>query len=131
MRRLRILLADDQAQILAMLQALLEPEYQVVGTAADGPTAIEAARVLRPDIMLTDVDMPIMNGIEAAREIHKALPECRVIFYSSHGEPETMAAAFAAGASGYLIKGSAHSLLSSIRSVVQHVWCADEDVVMR
>lgn len=130
MKRLRILLADDQAQILTMLQALLEPEHQVVGTAADGRTAIEAARVLHPDIMLTDVDMPVMNGIEAAREIHKDLPGCRVIFYSSHGEPETMAAAFAAGASGYLIKGSAHSLLASIRSVVRHVWSHDEDVVM-
>lgn len=126
MKRLRILLADDHPRILTLLKALLEPEYRVIGTAMDGQSLLMAAKVLRPDIVLTDVDMPVMNGIEAGRRIHEALPHCRVIFYTSHAEPDMMAAAFAAGASGYLIKGSSQSLVSSIRAVVRHVWQTED-----
>lgn len=126
MKRLRILLADDHPQILALLQTLLEPDYTVVGTVEDGQSLIAAAQALRPDVVLTDVDMPVLNGIDAVRELHKLLPDCRVIFHSSHGEPEIMAAAFEAGASGYLIKGSSQSLVSSIRTVVRHVWKSQE-----
>jgi DNA-binding NarL/FixJ family response regulator len=122
MKRLRIVLADDHPQILALLQTLLEPDYKVVGTAEDGQSLIAAAQALQPDVILTDVDMPILNGIDAVRELRKLLPECRVIFHSSHCEPEIMAAAFEAGASGYLIKGSSQSLVSSIRTVIRHVW---------
>jgi DNA-binding NarL/FixJ family response regulator len=122
MKRLRIVIADDHSQMLSLLQALLEPEYQVVGTAEDGQALVAAAQALRPDIVITDVDMPGLDGIQATRELHRCLPECRVIFHSSHGGPEVIAAAFAAGASGYLIKGSAQSLLSSIRTVVRQVW---------
>jgi len=128
MKRLRILLADDHPQILTLLQTLLEPDYNVVGTVEDGQSLIAAAQALRPDLVLTDVDMPILNGIDAVRELHKLLPDCRVIFHSSHHEPEIMAAAFQAGASGYLIKGSAQSLISSIRTVVRHVWRGQEPV---
>jgi DNA-binding NarL/FixJ family response regulator len=126
MSRLRIVLADDHPQILSLLQLLLEPDYKVVGTAQDGQSLIAAAQTLRPDLVLTDIGMPILNGIEATRELLKHVPECRVIIHSSHSEPDIMAAAFAAGASGYLIKGSPQSLLSSIRAVVRHVSTDDE-----
>ncbi len=122
MRRLRILLADDHPQILNLLQNLLEPEYRVVGTAENGQSLLATAQALKPDLVLTDVDMPALNGIDAVRELHKVLPECRVIFHSSHSESEIIAAAFEAGASGYLIKGSSQSLLSAVRTMVRHVW---------
>ena len=71
MRRLRILLADDHPQILNLLQNLLEPDYRVVGTAEDGQSLLATAQALKPDLVLTDVDMPALNGIDAVRELHK------------------------------------------------------------
>lgn len=105
MKRLRILLCDDEAQMLSLLQSVLEPEYTVIGTAEDGQALIAAAQALRPDLVVTDIDMPRMDGIEAVQELRKTLPDCRVIFHTSRDEPEVMAAAFSAGAAGYLIKG--------------------------
>jgi len=120
MKRLRIVLADCHQEILELLKALLEPDFEVVRAVEDGQSLIVAAQALRPDVVLTDVDIPILNGIQATRQLHKTLPECRVIFHSSHGEPTVMAAAFAAGAAGYVIKGSSHSVISSIRVAVRH-----------
>jgi len=122
MGRLRILLADDHPQILRLLQTILEPDYRVVGTAEDGRSLLAAAQALKPDLVLTDIDMPVLNGIDAVRELHKLLPDCCVIFHSSHCEPEIMATAYKVGASGYLIKGSSQSLLSAVRATVQQVW---------
>lgn len=128
MKRLRILLCDDESQMLSLLQSVLEPEYSVVGTAEDGQALIAAAQALRPDLVLTDIEMPRMDGIEAVQEIRKTLPDCRVIFHTSRTEPEVMAAAFSAGASGYLIKGSTQSLISTICTVVRHVWNQEEEI---
>ena len=126
MKHLRILLCDDEAQMLALLQSVLETEYTVVGTAEDGLALIAAAQALRPDLVLTDIDMPRMDGIEAVQELRKTLPDCRVIFHTSRAEPEVMAAAFSAGAAGYLIKGSLPALLSGIRTAIRHVQHHDE-----
>jgi DNA-binding NarL/FixJ family response regulator len=130
MKRLRILLCDDETQMLSLLQSVLEHEYTVVGTAEDGLALIAAAQALRPDLVLTDIDMPRMDGIEAVQELRKTLPDCRVIFHTSRDEPEVMAAAFSAGAAGYLIKGSAQSLVSAIRTVIRHVWSHDEELAI-
>jgi DNA-binding NarL/FixJ family response regulator len=121
MKRLRVLLAADYSQLLSLLQMVLEPTYHVVGTVEDGQSLVAAAQALRPDIILTDVDMPIVNGIDATRELRKTLPECCVIFHSSHGEPHIMAAAFAAGASGFVIKSSTRDLLVTIQAVIKQV----------
>jgi DNA-binding NarL/FixJ family response regulator len=129
MARPRILLADDHPQILSLLKTLLEPDYQVVGTANDGRSLIEAARALQPDVVLTDADMPALNGIEAVRQLHHLLPGCRVIVHSSHSEPHLIATALEAGAAAYLIKGTSQSLLSSIRTAVSHVWSSQEALV--
>lgn len=128
MKRLRILLCDDESQMLSLLQSVLEPEYSVVGTAEDGQALIATAQALRPDLVLTDIEMQRMDGIEVVQELLKTLPDCRVIFHTSRTEPEVMAAAFSAGAAGYLIKGSAESLVSAIRTVVRHVWKQEEEI---
>ncbi len=126
MKPLRILLCDDDPQMLSFLQSVLEPEYTVIGTAEDGQALIAAAQALRPDLVLTDIEMPKMDGIEAVQELRKTRPDCRVIFHTSREEPEVMAAAFSAGAAGYLIKGSLASLLSGLRTALQHVQNHDE-----
>lgn len=126
MKRLRILLCDDESQMLSWLQSVLETEYTVVGTAEDGLALIAAAQALRPDLVLTDIDMPRMDGIEAVQELRKTLPDCRVIFHTSRDEPEVMAAAFSAGAAGYLIKDSLSSLLSDIRTAIRHMQDHDD-----
>lgn len=130
MTRLRILLCDDDTQMLTLLQSVLETEYTVVGTAEDGQALIAGAQALRPDLVLTDIEMPKMDGIEAVQELRKTLPGCRVIFHTSRDEPEVMAAAFSAGAAGYLIKGSAQSLVSAIRTVVRHARDRDETLAI-
>lgn len=131
MRVLRVVLADDQPEILTLLRAVLEPHYHIVATAQDGFTLLAVARALRPDIVLTDIDMPLLTGIEAAKDLRDTLPECQVIFYTGHADPEVMAAAFEAGAAGYLIKGSSDSLISAIRNVITHVWHQAEERALK
>lgn len=121
MSRLRVLLCDDEPQILSWLQSVLEPEHIVIGTAQNGHALIAAAQVLRPDLILTEIDLPLLNGLDTAQELRTALPKCRIIFHTSRSEPEMMAAAFAAGAAGYLIKGEAHSLRESILAAITDV----------
>lgn len=106
-RRPRILLADDHPMMLAGLRKLLEPELRVVGTAADGQALLDAAERLRPDLVITDVVMPGLDGIEATRRLHAEVPGVRVLILSIHTEPSCVRAAFAAGACGYLTKTSA------------------------
>ena len=121
MSRLRVLLCDDEPQMLSWLQSVLEPEHTVIGTAWDGRALINTALALRPDLILTELDLPILNGLDTVQELRLALPECRIIFHTSRSEPEMIAAAFAAGAAGYLIKGEARSLRHSILSVITEV----------
>lgn len=121
MSRLRLLLCDDEPQILSWLQSVLEPEHTVVGTVQNGRALLDAAQALRPDLIVTEIDIPVLNGLDIAQALRTALPHCRVIFHTSRSEPEMMAAAFAAGAAGYLIKGGAPSLSESIRMVIDQV----------
>jgi DNA-binding NarL/FixJ family response regulator len=106
-RRSRILLADDHPMMLSGLCKLLEPEHDVVGTATDGQALLDAAELLRPDLVITDIEMPGLDGIEAARWLQAAAPGVRVLILSIHAEPSFVHAAFDAGACGYLLKTSA------------------------
>jgi len=103
----RLLLADDHTILLEGLQALLAPEFEVVATAADGRAVLEAAKKHQPDLILLDISMPGLNGIEAARRLHQSNPGAKLIILTMHADLSFVRAAFEAGVSGYVLKQSA------------------------
>ena len=113
------MLADDHPMMLAGLGKVLAPHFDVVGTAADGGALLEAAARLRPDLVIADVSMPEIDGIEATRRLRATDPGIRVLILSVHGEPSGVRAAFAAGARGYLTKSSvADEIELAVREVL-------------
>lgn len=104
----RILLADDHAIVLDGLRSLLAPEFEVVATAADGRQLVELARSLRPDVIVADISMPLLNGIDAARQ----LPGVRFVFLTMHADPTYLLRAMQAGALGYVLKHAASAELT-------------------
>lgn len=115
-----ILLVDDHAILRDSLQVLLEAQadFKVLGTAANGRDAIEAAVRLRPDVVIMDINMPLLNGIEAAARIREKLPGGGVIILSMHGSREHVHRALQAGARGFLLKESAGAeLVAAVRAV--------------
>lgn len=119
MKRPRLLLADDHAIVAEGLRKLLEPECDVVGMVGDGRALVREALNHRPDIVIVDVAMPLLNGIEAARQIHTLLPKTKLVFVTMYTDATFAAEAFNAGASGYLLKRSAASeLMRAIRLVL-------------
>lgn len=118
--RPRLLLADDHTLLLEGIRLLLEPEFELVGSVEDGQALLAAAKKLKPDVILLDISMPILNGIDAARQLRKLLPSARLIFLTMHADPDYVAEAFRAGAMGYLLKRAAASeLLTAIRAVLK------------
>ncbi len=118
MTRPRILMADDHSLVLAGLRRLVEDEGDVVGTVEDGRALIEEAQRLRPDIILLDISMPLLNGLDAARQLKNLVPDSKLIFLTVHGTPTYVTEAFKVGASGYLIKQSA---AEEIKQAIQAV----------
>jgi DNA-binding NarL/FixJ family response regulator len=115
MSRLRILLGDDHPLMLSGISALLAQQYEIVGTAPDGLALVGAALELRPDIVVLDVSMPILNGIDAAGRIRAVLPDALIVFLSMHANPMYLRKAFDAGANGYVLKtGAAEELLTAL-----------------
>ncbi len=118
MRRPRVLLADDHRLIREAFAQLLQPGCEVVGAVADGRALLAAAPELRPDVVVLDIAMPLLNGLDAARQLKRMMPAVKVIFLTVSEDPDLAAEAFRAGASGYLLKNSAASeLLQAIREV--------------
>jgi DNA-binding NarL/FixJ family response regulator len=116
----RILLADDHRIILDGLKRVLEPEFEVAGAVEDGRELLKAAARLRPDVIVADISMPYLNGLEAVRQIHKTHPEIKVVFLTMHAEVAYAINAFKAGASGYVLKNSASDeLVMAIREALQ------------
>ena len=114
----RILIADDHTLLLDGFRLILEPEFEVIGSVEDGQALIRAAQALKPDIILLDISMPILNGIDAAAQISVLAPEAKMIFVTMHTGAEYVSEAFRAGAAGYLLKRAAASeLLTAIREV--------------
>jgi DNA-binding NarL/FixJ family response regulator len=107
----RVLLADDHTLMLEGLIGILEQDYEIAGTAENGRALVEQAELLRPDLVLLDVSMPELNGIEAARRISRLLPNCTLVFVTQQLKPEYVRAALDAGAVAYVAKQSAGSEL--------------------
>jgi DNA-binding NarL/FixJ family response regulator len=107
----RLLMADDHSIMLAGLRKLVEGTCEVVGAVEDGRALVEAAERLRPELILLDISMPLLNGMDAARQIKKSVPEAKLIFLTMHASPVFATEALQAGASGYLLKQSAASEL--------------------
>lgn len=118
--RPRILLADDHTLMLEGIRLMLEPEFQLVGSVEDGQALLAAARKLVPDVILLDISMPLLNGIDAAVQLRKILPSARLIFVTMHADTDYVTEAFRSGASGYLLKRAAASeLLTAVREVLK------------
>ena len=103
----RVLMADDHSILLAGVQKLIEDQCEVVGTVEDGRALIETANRLEPDVILLDISMPLLNGLEAARQLKKMLPKTKPLFLTMHASPQYATEAFKAGAHGFLLKQSA------------------------
>ena len=111
MRR-RVLLADDHTLLLEAFEKLLATEFTVVGAVSDGRALLEAAKELKPDVIVLDISMPLLNGLDAAQQLKKSMPQVKLIFLTMHEDPNLASMAFRNGASGYLLKTSAFSELS-------------------
>ena len=119
MNRIRILLADDHPMVLEGVAKILEDEFDVVGKVEDGRALVVAAQELEPDVIVTDMSMPLLHGLEACRQL-KRLVGAKVIFLTMHADVAYAKEAFQAGASGYLLKRSASSeLIDAIHTVLQ------------
>jgi DNA-binding NarL/FixJ family response regulator len=118
--RPRVLLADDHMLVIDGLRRILEPECEVVGVVEDGRSLLEAAVRLKPDIILLDISMPLLNGVEAARKLRKTVPDSKLIFVTMHADATYVTGAFRAGASGYVLKRCASmELVSAIQEVLK------------
>ena len=106
MPRTKVLLADDHVVVAKGLEALLKDTFDLVGVVHDGRALLEAVETLRPDVVVTDISMPLLNGLDAVRQIRTRRPNVKVVVLTMHKETQLAADAFRAGASGYLLKVS-------------------------
>ena len=104
MAKIRILLADDHAAMLERVRVELGEDFDIVGTATNGRDAVEAVLRLRPDVLVTDISMPILDGLRAASQLRAANSPTRIVFLTIHMDPDYVAAALSAGAYGYVTK---------------------------
>ena len=119
MSRPRVLLADDHTMFSQGLQSLLEDDFDLVGAVADGEALVEAARRLNPDVIIVDISMPVMNGLDAVRQLKKDGATAKIIFLTMHADDRLLAEAFRCGGSGYVLKQSAgEELITGIGKVL-------------
>ncbi len=120
MAKARILLADDHTLVAEALKKLLEPEFEVVGNATDGRKLLRLAVELKPDLALLDLNMPLLNGLDAGGRLKELLPGIKIVVLTMNEDPEIAAEALGKWASGYLLKKSAGSeLLKAVKEVLR------------
>lgn len=118
MESVRIVIADDHSLVLEAFKVLLEDRFEVVGTATDGRELIHVARRQQPDIVITDISMPELNGLDATIKLHRLLPDMKFIFLTVSDDPDVVARVFRTGAKGYVLKSSASTeLVQAIETV--------------
>lgn len=118
-RHPKVLLADDHTLLLEAFKRVLEPDCEVVGVVTDGRALLEVAPRLQPEVVVLDIAMPRLNGLDAGRQLKQIMPEVKLIYLTSNEDPDLAVAAFRAGASGYLLKNSASSeLFAAIRNAI-------------
>lgn len=120
MGRPRVLLADDHLMLVEALKKVLEVEYDVVGSVGDGLALLNAAEKLRPDVVVLDIAMPLLNGLDAGRQLRHNFPAVKLVFLTMNEDPYLVGEAFRAGASAYLLKqGAALELTKAISDVLK------------
>ncbi len=120
MTRPRILMADDHSMLLDAFRALLEPEFDVVGTVTDGRMLLEAFSRLHPDVVLLDIAMPLLNGLDAGRQLKAQRKSVKLIYLTMNPDPDLAGEALRLGASGYVLKSSAfQELKQAIREALR------------
>jgi DNA-binding NarL/FixJ family response regulator len=102
--RIRVVLADDHREVIAKIRGVLGDEFEIIEAAENGHQAVTAVLALDPDIFVTDISMPVLNGLQAARSIQKTNSRVKIIFLTIHEDRDFIAAAFSAGATGYVTK---------------------------
>lgn len=120
MRKPTVLLADDHRIVVEGLKSLLEPEFNLVATVEDGRALVIAVEEWQPDVIIADISMPLMNGIEAARQIKNRNKHARIIFLTMHPDIDYAVSAFEAGACGYILKQAASSeLITALKEALK------------
>jgi DNA-binding NarL/FixJ family response regulator len=120
MKRPRIIIAEDHTVVLEAFKSLLEPEFEIAATVSDGRELVTIARDLKPDVILLDIGLPSLNGVEAGKQVHEILPSCRIIVVTMYDDVTLSAEALQNWASGYLLKTSAGSeLVKAVREVLK------------
>ena len=115
-----MVVADDNKQVREMVLHLLSPQFEVIGTAADGAAAFEMVMLLKPEVVVMDISMPILSGIEAAAGIKKKGSKAKTVFLTVHEDPDFVRAALHSGASGYVVKSQmATDLNAAIRMAIE------------
>jgi DNA-binding NarL/FixJ family response regulator len=120
MTRPRLMLADDHTILVEAFRKLLEPYYDVVATVADGRSLLEVAPLVNPEVIIIDIGMPLMNGLEAGLRLRQEMPDVKLIFLTMNDDPDLAVEAMRCGASGYLVKSSgAEELIQAIQMALK------------
>jgi DNA-binding NarL/FixJ family response regulator len=120
MKRPKVLIADDHSMVIDGLRSLLEPEFEVVGAVNDGRAVLPEVRKLQPDVVVIDISMPLLNGLDCTRQLHDTGCTAKILILTMHPDATLAQEALAAGASGYLLKSSPGSeLKGALRDVLR------------